>query len=147
VTQAIDPSRPIIESSGYYHGVPNPDVLDAHDYDPNPTSFRKRNEQQEKTVPFVVSEYGGIGWNLSKGGFGWGDTPKDINAFYARYQGLTDVLLDNRYVCGYCYTQLTNIEQEQNGVYTYDRKPKFDVERLRKIQSRRAAYETDPPLK
>ncbi len=48
---------------------------------------------------------------------------------------------------GYCYTQLTDIEQEQNGLYTYDRKPKFDVERLRKIQSRAAAYEKDPPLR
>ena len=75
-----------------------------------------------------------------------GQHPKDLDAFYARYQGLTDALLDNRHVCGYCYTQLTNVEQEQNGLYTYDRKPKFDMERLRKIQSRPAAYETDPPL-
>ncbi len=41
-TRALDPSRPVIESSGYYHGVPNPQVLDAHDYDQNPASFRAR---------------------------------------------------------------------------------------------------------
>ncbi len=47
---------------------------------------------------------------------------------------------------GYCYTQLTDVEQEQNGLYTYDRRPKFNVERLRKIQSRGAAYEKAPPV-
>ena len=93
-----------------------------------------------------MSEFGGTGWNLHDGGFGWGSLPKDIDAFYARYQGLTDTLLDNPHIFGYCYTQLTDIEQEQNGLYTYDRKPKFDVARLHKIQSRRAAYEKNPPL-
>ena len=71
--------------------------------------------------------------------------PKDLEAFYARFQGLTDALLDNPHLFGYCYTQLTDIEQEQNGLYNYDRKPKFDVERLHKIQSRQAAYEKNPP--
>lgn len=47
---------------------------------------------------------------------------------------------------GYCYTPLTDIEQEQNGLYNCQRKPKFDVERIRKIQARAAAYEQDPPL-
>jgi beta-galactosidase/beta-glucuronidase len=144
VTRMIDPSRPLIESSGYFHGVPNPDVLDVHDYEQNPAKFRARIEKHHTVVPFFVSEYGGIGWNIS-GGWGYGNTPKDLDEFYARYQGLADAMLDNRRVCGYCYTQLTDIEQEQNGLYTYDRKPKFDVERLHKIQSRAAAYETDPP--
>jgi hypothetical protein len=49
-------------------------------------------------------------------------------------------------VFGYCYTQLTDIEQEQNGLYTYGRKPKFDVKRLHAIQSRPAAFEKNPPL-
>jgi hypothetical protein len=97
------------------------------------------------TVPLMITEYGGIGWNI-QGGWGYGDAPKDIEAFYARYQGLTDAMLDNRYIRGYCYTQLTDVEQEQNGLYTFDRKPKFDVKRLREIQTRRAAYEKDPPV-
>ncbi len=91
-----------------------------------------------------MSEYGGIGWNIH-GGWGYGKMPQDMEAFYARFQGLTDALLDNRAMFGYCYTQLTDIEQEQNGLYTYDRQPKFDVHRLRAIQSRAAAYEKDPP--
>jgi len=160
-TRAIDPARPIIESSGYFHGIPNPDALDAHDYDQNPASFRQRWAESYgpgtslperyrarhswRMLPFFVSEYGGIGWSIS-GGWGYGNAPKSLDAFYARYQGLTDALLDNRYMFGYCYTQLTDIEQEQNGMYFYDRRPKFDAQRIRRIQSRQAAYEKDPPF-
>ena len=42
---------------------------------------------------------------------------------------------------GYCYTQLTDIDQEENGIYKYDRSLKFNVERLRKIQTVTAAIE------
>ncbi len=161
VTRAIDPGRPVIESSGYFHGIPDPDVLDAHDYNQDPASFRQRwtdsfgprsslpDRYQAgpswRPIPFFVSEYGGIGWNIA-GGWGYGGIPENLDAFYARFQGLTDALLDSRYMFGYCYTQLTDIEQEQNGIYTYERKPKFDAERLRKIQSRTAAYEKNPPV-
>lgn len=167
VTRTIDPSRPVIESSGYYHGVLGADAWDTHDYDQNPTSFSarwkaafggkevQRNKRYDmagtsplgppRSMPFFVSEYGGIGWNVS-GGWGYGNVPTHVEEFYARFQGLTDVLLDNRQMFGYCYTQLTDVEQEQNGLYTYERKAKFDVERLHKIQSRIAAYETEPPL-
>lgn len=161
VTRSIDPSRPVIESSGYYHGVAQPDALDAHDYDQNPMTFRSRwndnfgpgtklparyaGQSNYRPIPFFVSEYGGIGW-ITAGGWGYGNAPKTLDEFYARYQGLTDALLDSRLMFGYCYTQLYDIEQEQNGLYTYDRKPKFDCDRLKKIQSRQAAFEKDPPV-
>jgi hypothetical protein len=161
VTRAIDPSRPIIESSGWHHGLPDPDVLDAHDYEENPAKFRAtwadafksgvlapqyRGASRTKgPVPFFLSEFGGIGWNVGSGGFGYGNTPKDMEAFYKRFKGVVDALMDNPRIFGYCYTQLTDIEQEQNGLYYYNRKPKFDVKRLHEIQSRPAAYEKTPP--
>ena len=55
------------------------------------------------------------------------DAPEE---FHARFEGLCSVLLDHPEMFGYCYTQLTDIEQEQNGVYNYDRTPKFDMERI-----------------
>ena len=58
-----------------------------------------------------------------------------------RYKGLTDALLDNPAMLGFCYTQLTDVEQEQNGIFTYDRKPKFDAEALKRINSRKARVE------
>ena len=42
---------------------------------------------------------------------------------------------------GFCYTQLYDVEQEQNGLYTYDREPKFDMNIFKEINSRKAAFE------
>jgi hypothetical protein len=42
---------------------------------------------------------------------------------------------------GYCYTQLTDVFQEQNGIFRFDRRPKFDLARLAAIQGRSAAIE------
>ena len=97
--------------------------------------------------PAFISEYGGIRWAEGEkdesciGSWGYGKDVPDLEGFYARYQGLTDALLDNSRMFGLCYTQLTDVEQEQNGLYTYDRRAKFDVTRLRAIMSRKAAIE------
>ena len=161
LTRRIDLTRPVLESSGYAHAYPEPMLLDAHDYDQNPESFGKRwapsafettlparygSGPAALPVPFFVSEYGGIGWNLNPEAWGYGNTPESLDAFYARYDGLTKVLLDNRYMFGFCYTQLTNVEQEQNGIYNYDRTPKFDVKRIHASNTRPAAYEQNPPV-
>ena len=58
-----------------------------------------------------------------------------------RYKGLTDVLLDTPYLCGFCYTQLYDVEQETNGLYTYGREPKFDMEKIKAINTRAAKIE------
>lgn len=159
LTWLIDPSRPVIDTSGYIHSIPNPDVLDAHDYDQSPASLRMRwcdsfglgsdlpsrygGSLSYAGVPFMVSEYGGM--QLAKsGGWGYGAAPKDLEEFYTRYAGLTDALLDSRYMFGFCYTQLTDVEQERNGMYTYDRKLKFDAARIRKINARQAECERNP---
>jgi hypothetical protein len=164
-TRALDPSRPIIESSGYAHTVANPLVLDDHDYDQNPAAFKKRWEEffgntaterlparygaegsapADHGLPFMVSEFGGIGW-ATAGGWGYGDGPKSLEAFYDRYGGLVTALLDNSNLFGFCYTQLTDVEQEHNGLYYYDRRPKFDLQRLHDLTARPAAYEITGP--
>jgi hypothetical protein len=48
-----------------------------------------------------------------------------------------DLILSVKRISGYCYTQLTDVEQEQNGVYNYDRTTKFDMKRIRGIFARR----------
>ena len=63
--------------------------------------------------------------------------------FYYRYEGLAAALLDNPKIMGLCYTQLTDVEQEENGLYTYDRKLKFDKDRLRAVMARKAAIEEE----
>ena len=43
-------------------------------------------------------------------------------------------------MAGYCYTQLTDIEQEQNGIYNYDRTPKFDADAIRNCFTLKPAW-------
>ncbi|CAM4467787.1 glycoside hydrolase family 2 protein [Paenibacillus typhae] len=157
VSKQMDPTRPVIDTSGNFHVVT--DIFDLHDYDQNPETFRARYEpmkdggevfntfpdrQTYAGQPYFISEYGGIWWNpqqLDEKSWGYGDRPASEEAFLARYAGLTDVLLDHPMMFGFCYTQLYDVEQEVNGLYTYDRQPKFAPEVIRRINGRKAAIE------
>ena len=57
---------------------------------------------------------------------------------------MTTALLRNPGVCAFCYTQLTDVEQEVNGLYTYERKPKFEARLIREINQQIAAIEEAP---
>ena len=99
------------------------------------------HRQTYKGEATFVSEYGGIQWSQDESGWGYGTGPKTEEEFLTRFKGLTDALLDNREMFGLCYTQLTDVEQEQNGLYTYQRKPKFDPALFHGVLSRKAAIE------
>lgn len=161
LTRTIDPSRPCIDASGYTHVVT--DIWEVHDYDQDPKTFGERyapfgenpndetvskndrdHEPKYQGQPYMVSEYGGIWWNPGQTdgkAWGYGGRPASEQEFIERYVGLAKVLLDNPHVAGLCYTQLTDVEQEVNGLYTYDRKPKFPPEVLRPALDRKAAIE------
>ncbi|MGC9360024.1 MAG: glycoside hydrolase family 2 protein [Anaerolineae bacterium] len=162
VSKAVDPSRPVIDTSGYVHV--ETDVFDVHDYEQDPEAFASHYAPMasggdayvrvpESSAPYVgqpyfVSEYGGIWWNPGqddKAAWGYGGIegrPESVEAYLARYRALTVTLLQNPAICAFCYTQLTDVEQEVNGVYTYDRREKFDPARLREINSLKAAIES-----
>ncbi len=158
-TKAIDKTRPVIDTSGNYHVVT--DIFDIHCYEQDVEKFAsffepmKRggevyvtfpDRQKYEGQPYFVSEYGGIWWNPGQTddkGWGYGDRPNSEEEFIQRYKGLTETLLSNPRICGFCYTQLYDIEQEVNGLYTYDRKPKFDPEIIRKINTQKAAIEKE----
>ena len=95
--------------------------------------------------PYFVSEFGGIWWNPDvqpdEDSWGYGDRPKNLDEFYERFEKLCAILLDDANMFGYCYTQLTDIYQEQNGIYKFDRAPKFDMARIRAAQQKTAAIE------
>ena len=162
--KAMDTSRPVLDASGYSHRVPTADVYDSHDYTQDVDAFRARHaglrggkpyiNRTETMVwsipyrgqPFFVSEFGGIWWNPDAGegedSWGYGERPKAIEEFYDRFEGLCKVLLEDENMFGYCYTQLTDIDQEQNGIYKFDRSEKFDHKRLRDVQQKSAAIES-----
>lgn len=155
-TKAADPTRPCIDTSGNFHVIT--DIYDLHDYEQDTQAFAKHYEPLGKDnkfeffsayegrqhydgkKPFFVSEYGGIRWT-QQDGWGYGNAPKTQEEFLNRLKSLTDTLLDHPNIFAFCYTQLTDVEQEQNGLYTYDRKAKFREEIIRNIISRKAAIE------
>ena len=92
--------------------------------------------------PIFVSEYGGIRWpDDTVEGWGYGNAPATPEEFFARYKGLTEALLNNPEIFGFCYTHLYDVEQEVNGLYTYGRAQKFDISLIRKINQQKAAIE------
>ena len=162
-TKAMDLTRPVLDTSGYSHRVPEADVYDCHDYTQEVETFAEHHsgvgegrphyngrEGQTWSIPyrgqpFFVSEFGGIWWNPDAGeeeySWGYGERPRSIEEFYERFTRLCAVLLDDPDHFGYCYTQLTDIYQEQNGIYRFDRSLKFDMARIRLAQQRPAALE------
>ena len=84
----------------------------------------------------MVDEFGGIPWMAEKdrkNSWGYGGMPENAEAFYKRLEGQIDAFIDSPHVTGFCYTQLTDVEQEKNGIYYYDRTPKLDMKRIKAI--------------
>ena len=157
----LDKTRPCIDTSGNFHV--ETDIFDVHDYDQDCELFKGHYEDlTNKNVlfdhqghrqpwtgePVFMSEYGGIRVELKEfeendreKAWGYGNAATSLDEFYARYDGLTTALIDCPKMIGFCYTQLTDVEQELNGIFRYDRTKKFDSEILYKINTKKAAIE------
>ena len=152
ITKLYDNTRPCIATSGNYH-INKMEIYDVHDYMQSTEGFEDNyahiaegvvNDQVERNnkgtqpyhgEPIFVSEYGGIKWAKDeKDGWGYGDAPETLNEFVERYCKLADILITNPYIMGLCYTQLYDVEQECNGLYYYDRTPKFSEEVMAKFR-------------
>lgn len=97
-------------------------------------------------IPYLFDEFGGIAYSErhNSGGWGYGGA-ESREAFYRRVESLVDVVLElSPMISGFCYTQLTDVEQEQNGLYYYDRTPKFDAEKLKAIFSKEIPQRDGP---
>ncbi len=101
--------------------------------------------------PLFCSEYGGIKWDMDalvegidkeqKISWGYGDGPKTEEEFIERYKGLLEAILEREEISMFCYTQLYDVEQERNGLLTYDRKMKFDPKVIYEITQMKAKVE------
>lgn len=154
LTKAIDPTRPINDASGDTHVVT--DIWTVHNYEGNPerlaqvlspdkegklfTNYTAHAFQIYLGQPYLIDEFGGMMWNPNRDknqpAWGYGESPKEMTDFYNRLEGLVDAILKVDNVWGYCYTQLTDVEQERNGIYYYDRTPKFDIKKIHSIFSK-----------
>ena len=111
--------------------------------------FDPNNQVFIPGLPFFISEFGGIKWIpenrrkiAAENSWGYGDAPETEEEFFARYEKLVSALLEAPNIMGFCYTQLYDIEQEVNGLFTYDREKKFaDYSRIIAANTAEAAIE------
>jgi beta-galactosidase/beta-glucuronidase len=162
VTRRLDSSRPVIDNDGWEH-TDITDICAIHDYTPTAAQLEKRYDQTlagaglpqrvwigEKPLFARGSRYRGQPILLSEVG-GFLTIPNDIPVekrdmlyqFYGsyespdelleRYHDLMSGIASLKFLAGFCYTQLTDVEQETNGLLTYDRRPKVPPESIADI--------------
>ena len=166
ICRELDPTRPVNDASGYIHHITDIYTVHSYrptgadlraQLAPTGEStsmepFRNFPDRDAPYdgQPYVVDEFGGIKWvgqapdadaneyrKDDTKAWGYGGTPRTPDEFFDRLCGLLDTLLGFDHVAGWCYTQLTDVEQEQNGVYRYDRSEKFPADRWREQFTRR----------
>ena len=150
--KALDGTRMVSTNDGWE--CVQSDIFGLHDYaatgDVLAKHFASRDEITEHACDhrmaycdgkewngkeaFLLTEYGGIAFDdHDNGSWGYHDKVSGEEAFFERYKSLTDAARAIPYCQGYVYTQLTDVQQEQNGILTPDRKPKVDVDRFRAL--------------
>lgn len=123
LVRELDPSRPIDAVSGWYDQSCG-DFLSVHNY------FRPLEVYKDSVQPrraFVISEFGGLSYHLTEhsslaSSYGY-ETYSDIEAFRTAVQKLLSQVnhLEQQGLAGFVYTQLSDVEEETNGILTYDR--------------------------
>jgi beta-galactosidase/beta-glucuronidase len=148
LTRSLDRSRLVVSNDGWEHTVT--DLCTIHDYG-DAEALRRNHATLESSLasepagrpiyapghgyrgePILVTEFGGIAFKNDEEGWGYA-TVASGEEFLESYEALISALLENDGVVGFCYTQLTDVEQEINGLLTYDRKPKVEPARIREI--------------
>ena len=162
ITKAMDPTRPVNDASGDAHV--QTDIWTVHDYSreydrlvanhtikPGVEPYRNMPKAdylaRYNGQPYMVDEFGGLPWikeSERSTSWGYGSNIDKIEDFYNYLEKEIDALKACKHVVGFCYTQITDVEQEKNGIYYYDRSAKFDTERLRKIFEKIPSIIQDP---
>jgi beta-galactosidase/beta-glucuronidase len=156
LVKSLDAMRPVVDNDGWEH-TDQTDLMTIHDYARTGDELSKkyahlttdpsripRNGREALVLgaryngsPFVLTEFGGIafriGTKVAENEWGYSGVEPTREAFLARLDGLIKAVRGNPAWAGYCYTQLTDVEQEINGLMTYDRKPKVEAEVYKKI--------------
>ncbi len=150
LTRSIDPSRPVNDTSGLIHS--KTDLWTVHNYTQDAAALAEQLARKPVFMykpeiemqawhgqPFLLDEFGGITFipekkNTEDNTWGYGIPADSPEKALSMMKALTQTVI-NCGLAGYCYTQLTDVEQEQNGIYHFDRTPKYREEELKKIFS------------
>lgn len=158
LTKKFDPTRLIVSNDGWLHC--KTDLVTFHNYIQdaerlayyidNIKKICKENlpinDDINKYCPFangfkyegqpiLIDEFSGIGFNIETvdKGWGYGDSAQTEKALIERYEKLVKCVTKSPDLAGWCMTQITDVYQEINGLFTFTRKPKFDIDLIRKI--------------
>ncbi len=152
LTKALDPTRPVSGNDGWEQI--ETDIFAVHDYHHSGAVLdgRYRSEAAFRDTlttfrsagralaidghpfsgqPVMLTEFGGIAYFMGTEA-GWGySTAQDTEDFVERYADVLSGVTGSELLAGYCYTQLTDTYQEQNGVLTMERQPKAEIAAIR----------------
>jgi hypothetical protein len=161
ITRRLDPTRPVVDNDGWEHTDVG-DIAAIHDYTPDGEALRARWEtgmpartwgggslvhyihgSQHRGQPIVLSEVGGfllipegkVIADMDRLYTAYG-THRTSEELLTKYQSLMTGIAGIPAVAGYCYTQLTDIEPEINGLLTAQREPKVPVELIAEANGR-----------
>ena len=160
LTKSIDKYRPVIVNDGWEHTVS--DIFTLHDYEEFGKLMKERyttykdniltgqlafnigkcslaNGYSYKGQPIIMSEFGGIAFNNDDSGWGYGNKVNTKEDFIRRFDDITTAVKEIPYMCGYCYTQVTDVQQEINGLMDIDRNFKVDPEVIKEINTRKVS--------
>ena len=161
LTKSLDQYRPVIVNDGWEHTVS--DIITLHDYEEKGDIFYKRYVEYKKEIlntdvyhsgfksamangyvyhgqPVIISEYGGIAFNNDDSGWGYGNKVNTKEEFIRRFDEITTAVKKIPYCCGFCYTQVSDVQQEINGLMDIERNFKVDPQVIREINERRVGY-------
>jgi beta-galactosidase/beta-glucuronidase len=151
LTKSLDATRLVVSNDGWEHM--KTDLATIHDYEPQRDILEERYGTADRALnasrnhgrpmfvggckyegqPILVTEFGGIRFKKSEwDGWGYSGAENDED-FVERLKAVVEPLLHSPALQGFCYTQLTDVEQEINGLLTYDRTPKIPLEQLKEI--------------
>lgn len=147
--RSLDDTRLVVSNDGWEHT--DTDLCTIHDYRSDGEDFIRTYADKNKITkdspanrfifangysyngqPVLITEYGGIAF-ATDSGWGYGDKVKNEEEFLRRFERVTHAIKSIDYICGYCYTQLTDVQQEVNGLMTYDRKQKFNPAKIKAV--------------
>ncbi len=161
LTKSFDPYRPVIVNDGWEHTIS--DIITLHDYEEFGDAFFKRyNEYKQEILenrmyhsrhksafangysykgqPVLMTEYGGIAFDNDEKGWGYGNKVTTEEDFITRFEEITNAIKKTPYICGFCYTQLSDVQQEMNGLMDIKRSFKVNPKRISEINKRQVGH-------
>jgi beta-galactosidase/beta-glucuronidase len=123
VTRATDRTRLVIDASGWKQ-LEDTDLVDVHDYGETLTKHLGKRDD----IPLWFGELGGL--SVGTGDFVY----RHVGDLAEGYRRIVEQVPGD--VAGFCWTQLADVEQEQNGLLTADRRYKCDPAAIRAVNER-----------